>query len=69
MSAISDFDYEVYFLDTEAKALYFEHNDDFFSFKSLFMLRKPKEAILDISDEDIELEEDVQIDFEFIEPT
>ena len=69
MSAISDFDYEVYFLDTEAKALYFEHEDDFFSFKSLFMLRKPKEAILDISDEDIELEEEIQIDFEVFEPT
>ena len=44
----------VYFLSTESEALMFGYQDDVFKFKTLFMLRKPKEAIAEISDEELE---------------
>lgn len=72
ISSISEFDYLIYYLNTKANALIFGHNDDMFSFKTLFMLRKPKIAIVEISDEDLEkLEEDsIEIyDEEIFEPT
>lgn len=54
ISAISEFDYFVYYLNTKTKALIFGHSDEMFSFKTLFMLRKPKEIIAEISNEDLE---------------
>lgn len=43
-----------------------------FSFKTLFMLRKPREIVESISDEDIKLEEDEiidNVDYDVFEPT
>ena len=72
ISSISEFDYMIYFLDTNAKALLFGYKDEMFSFKTLFMLRKPREIVENISDEDIKLEEDEiidNVDYDVFEPT
>lgn len=72
ISSISEFDYIIYFLNTNAKTLLFGYKDEMFSFKTLFMLRKPREIVESISDEDIKLEEDEiidNVDYDVFEPT
>lgn len=76
MASINEFNYQVYFLNTQAEALMFGGNDseDALKFKTLFMLRKPQEPIEDYSEEEIDninLESDTEnvLDEETFEPT
>lgn len=72
ISSINEFDYLVYFLNTNAKALLFGYKDEIFSFKTIFMLRKPKEIVSNILDEDNSLDEEEAIenvDYDVFEPT
>jgi hypothetical protein len=62
MSAISEFDVSIYYLDTkQTHALMFGNSDDIFSFKTLFMLRLPKEEVQELPedmDDDNYIEDD-----------
>lgn len=72
ISAISEFDYSIYYLNTKVNALMFGFRDEMFSFKTIFMLRKPKEVIPEINDVDLEVDESEEVIFvedDTFEPT
>ena len=60
--AISSHSTKSYLLDTKAKALVFEYEDEMFSFKSLFMLKVPVKEIVDLTDEEFEEEDDTPVE-------
>lgn len=70
-NATSEFDTLVYYLSSKANALLFGHKDDMFEFKTLFMLRKPKEAIITEIPDEVEDEEEIIVnnDDDTFEPT
>lgn len=61
ISAINEFDYSIYYLNTKANALIFGFKDEMFSFKTIFMLRKPKEIIPEINNSDLEIDDSEEI--------
>lgn len=53
IATIQDLPYSIYLLSTKAEALMFGNNDEVLRFKTLFMLRKPKEELEPLTKQDL----------------
>lgn len=53
IAMIQTLPYSIYLLSTKADALMFGSNDEMLRFKTLFMLRKPKEEVAPLTDDDL----------------
>ncbi len=67
VNMIQDLPYSIYFLSTKAEALMFGSNDEELRFKTLFMLRKPADPIVELTDEDLEVMENTKAEISLSE--